>query len=317
MAIEAVAAIAAKEVAVEAAKEAAVQAAREIAQKMATEAGGQGGRELQHAMMERQTIQEGFRVGEMPDTKEEGREILKQKESDAVDELRKKLDVEESSFNSEGKESEPHQEATAEKDICNVTESEQKDATWDDCRCDETKNGKPVYEVESGRDPELLNGKLPEKSVLEIDNPVGKNHIQIETNGMGRNIDMKVDRLERIPGELRVRDVDQQRLCRQMKDGKLGDDGGHLLASEFGGPKEQVNLSPMNSYINRHGEWRRMEKFVEKALDGGKLVTDYRVKSAYDGDSLRPEKFTVSMNVDGVPRYFQIKNPITNPAMAA
>jgi hypothetical protein len=60
-----------------------------------------------------------------------------------------------------------------------------------------------------------------------------------------------------------------------------------------------------------------MEKFVEKALDGGKLVTDYRVKSSYDGDSLRPEKFTVSMNVDGVPRYFQIKNPITNPAMAA
>ncbi|MBQ6338805.1 MAG: DNA/RNA non-specific endonuclease [Kiritimatiellae bacterium] len=317
MAIEAVAAVAVKEIAVEAAKEAAVQAAREIAQKMATEAAGQGRSELQAAMMERQTIQDGFRIGEMPETKGEVREIFKQKESGAVEELREKLDAEESSFNADEKEAEPHQEVTAGNDICNVTESEHTDAKWDDCRCDETKNGKPVYEVESGKDSELLNGKLPEKSVLEIDNPVGKNHIQVETNGMGRNIDMKVDRLEKIPGELRVRDVDQQRLCRQMKDGRPGDDGGHLLASEFGGPKEQVNLSPMNSYINRHGEWRRMEKFVEKSLDGGKSVTDYRVKSTYEGESFRPEKFTVSMKVDGVPKYFQIKNPITNPAMAA
>ncbi len=96
MAIEAVAAVAAKEVAVQAAREAAMQAAREIAQKMATEAGAQGaGNELQTAMMERQTMQEGFRVGEMPETKGEGRELLKQKEADAADELRGKLDADE------------------------------------------------------------------------------------------------------------------------------------------------------------------------------------------------------------------------------
>lgn len=93
MAIEAVAAVAAKEIAVEAAKEAAIQAAREIAQKMATEVAGQGRAELQTAMMERQTIQDGFRIGEMPETKGETGEILKQKESDAVEELRSKLDA--------------------------------------------------------------------------------------------------------------------------------------------------------------------------------------------------------------------------------
>lgn len=95
MAIEAVAAIAAKEVAVEAAKEAALQSAREIAQKMATEAGAQGsGPELQTAMMERQAMQEGFRIGEMPETKGEGRELAKQREADAAEELRGKLDDE-------------------------------------------------------------------------------------------------------------------------------------------------------------------------------------------------------------------------------
>ena len=96
MAIEAVAAIAAKEVAVQAAREAATQAAREIAQKMATEAGAQGaGNELQTAMMERQTMQEGFRIGEMQEAKGEGREFLKQKEADSAEELRGKLDAEE------------------------------------------------------------------------------------------------------------------------------------------------------------------------------------------------------------------------------
>lgn len=189
--------------------------------------------------------------------------------------------------------------------------------TWEEHLCNENRSGKPLYQLEAGRDTELLNGQLPEKSRLEIDNPVGKNHIQVETNGLGRNIDMKVDRLERIPSELRVRDESQQRLCRLIKEGKPCDDGGHLIACEFGGLKEQINLSPMNSYVNRHGEWRLMEKFVEKVLDAGKVVTDYRVKSFFSGDSLRPDKFTVSLKVDGIPRYFQIKNPITNPLMVA
>lgn len=96
MAIEAVAALAAKEIGVQAAREAATQAAREIAQKMAIEPGMQrAGREIQTAMMERQAMQEGFRIGEMPESKGEGREVFKQMESDTAEELRSKLDAEE------------------------------------------------------------------------------------------------------------------------------------------------------------------------------------------------------------------------------
>lgn len=94
MAISAIAAVAAKEVVAHAAREAATQAAREIAQKMATESATQtAGREIQASVMERQAVQDGFRVGEMPDAEGEGREIFKEKESDAVDELRGKLDA--------------------------------------------------------------------------------------------------------------------------------------------------------------------------------------------------------------------------------
>ena len=96
MAIEAVAAAAVKEVAVQAAREAVTQVAREIAQKMAAEASAQSaGSEMQTAMMERQAMQEGFRIGEMPETNGEGRGILKQMELNTADELRGKLDAEE------------------------------------------------------------------------------------------------------------------------------------------------------------------------------------------------------------------------------
>lgn len=99
MSISAAIAVVAKEVvvkaAVESAKEVALQATREVAQKIATDAAAQGaGKELQTAMMERQTMQDGFRTGEMPETKGEGREFAKQREADAAEELRGKLDDE-------------------------------------------------------------------------------------------------------------------------------------------------------------------------------------------------------------------------------
>lgn len=99
MSISAAIAVVAKEVvvkaAVESAKEVALQATREVAQKIATDAATQGaGKELQTGMMERQTMQDGFRTGEMPETKGEGRELAKQREADAAEELRGKLDDE-------------------------------------------------------------------------------------------------------------------------------------------------------------------------------------------------------------------------------
>ena len=67
----------------------------EFAQRMSLDGGRQNsGSELQTAMMERQTVDEGFRVGEMPEEKGEGRELLKQKEAKAADELRGKFDAE-------------------------------------------------------------------------------------------------------------------------------------------------------------------------------------------------------------------------------
>lgn len=306
----------------------------EFAQRMGLEGCHQNsGSELQTAMMERQAVDEGFRIGEMPEEKGEGRELLKQKEVGAADELREKLDVVESQNDADvisgtevseiqpGEEENPEQTCSKSNETLETTESlaekgddpapslELNNSPWERYLTSEKVNGKTVYgTLECGKDNELLNGKLPENSIIDVKNPAGNNLIRLETNGKGRVIELKADHLEKLDGG---RDIYQQRRCCAIKEGKAGDDGGHLCASEFGGPTEQFNYAPMNAQINRYGEFRLMEKTIEKVLNSEQTVTDYKIKLAYDGECLRPEKFTVSMKVDGVPKYFSIKNPAT------
>lgn len=200
-------------------------------------------------------------------------------------------------------------------EMLNNLEVEQAKPTWEDHLCEANGNGKPEYQLECGRDSTLLNGQLPEKSVLNLDNPAGRNHLHVETNGHGRVIEIQADRLERIDG---VRDLNQQRRCCQIKDGKHGDDAGHGIAREFGAPREQFNLFPMNREVNRFSAckdsgmktFRFMEEKIEKAIDSGQSVTEYRLRPTYEGDSLRPSWFNARYCVDGHPKYFHIKNPV-------
>lgn len=41
------------------------------------------------------------------------------------------------------------------------------------------------------------------------------------------------------------------------------DDGGHLIMHGLIGSNGKVNLVPQNSYLNEHGEWRKMEREIE------------------------------------------------------
>ena len=145
MAVEAVAAVAAKEVVVEAAKEAALQAAREIAQK-AVDVAGTGKNDIQTAMMERQAIQEGFRIGEMPDTKGDGREVLKEKEASVAEELRGKYEGEEDfnindlSSKSENLDTQPFANTEVQQSEEKVLESSEKQDILSDSFIEKTDN---------------------------------------------------------------------------------------------------------------------------------------------------------------------------------
>ncbi len=126
-----------------------------------------------------------------------------------------------------------------------------------------------------------------------------------ETDDMGR--------VKRVSGDLdlntRDRNTYQQGKSAKLdgiKDGLDDDDGGHLVASIFDGPGEQINYAPMNSNLNR-GAWKRMENDWANALKEGKQV-NVDIQPIYDGASKRPTAFEVLYDIDGEEEFVEFAN---------
>lgn len=156
-------------------------------------------------------------------------------------------------------------------------------------------DGKSIFSLTSGKDVDALNGMLPNNSIIEVQSQSG-NLIECKVDEVGRINEFRIENIERIDG---TRDLTQQSLCRELKDGLPTDDAGHILAREFGGPTEQFNLLPMDSYVNRHGEWRLMEHDWKNALSDGKSISDVCIRVDYDGINKRPTGFEVDYKIDG------------------
>lgn len=178
----------------------------------------------------------------------------------------------------------------------NLPENDDVKQTWDDLK-ETDEDGNVVYRLDCEKNSDLLNKELPPDATIIIKNPRTGQTYTIRTDSLGRVVEQKVDKLEKTEDADRNRY--QQRNCPKIKDGLETDDGGHLVATEFGGATEQFNLLPMDKYVNRYGEWRNMEKTIEKAIKEGKEVTDFTVQPIYEGDSKRPIGYEVSYKVDG------------------
>lgn len=76
------------------------------------------------------------------------------------------------------------------------------------------------------------------------------------------------------------------------------DDRGHLIADEFNGSNGIENLVPMNSELNRNGDYRKLEKEWEQALHDKQNV-HVDIEPVYSDASKRPDKFIVKYTVDG------------------
>lgn len=274
MAIE-VLALAAKELApaaIEAAASSANQeAVRQLAEKVAMQSAENVSATQNMAKIEQASHTENFQVGELADKEVKAKDILKKNETDAVNELGHKLE---------------------------------NNYSWDE-KLVSSDAGENVYSVTAGEDAYILNGDLPENSTIIVDNPSADNTITVKTDDIGRNQITEIDSIQRVDG---VRDLYQQQRCCELKDGLTSDDAGHLLAREFGGPTEQINYQPMDSYTNRMGEWRNMEKNWEKILDEGGKITDVRIESIYDDASKRPSGFDISYKENGEMKYRYVDN---------
>ncbi len=90
--------------------------------------------------------------------------------------------------------------------------------------------------------------------------------------------------------------------------GGQGYDGGHLIATLFGGAGEKINLVPQLSTVNR-GEFRVMEAEWAKAVLAGQEVK-VSVRPVYSGTLGVPDRIVVDAWVNGVrqaPRTFENK----------
>nr|WP_261785738.1 DNA/RNA non-specific endonuclease [Macrococcus canis] len=91
---------------------------------------------------------------------------------------------------------------------------------------------------------------------------------------------------------------------------KKDDDGGHLIASQFGGSGDLDNLVPMNSEINRAGgKWFNMEKTWADALkETPPKKVQIKIEPIVSGDSLRPDEFNVYYTIGDEKHFKNIVN---------
>ena len=132
-----------------------------------------------------------------------------------------------------------------------------------------------------------LSGQLKPDALYLLDN----GHAY-QTDALGRVV--KAD------GALDVNKTDRN-TWQQAAAGHVGGegyDGGHLIATQFGGAGERINLVPQLATVNR-GEFREMERQWAQAVLDGKTVR-VEVNPVYAGSSQVPIRIDVESWVDGV-----------------
>lgn len=119
-------------------------------------------------------------------------------------------------------------------------------------------------------------------------------------------------RISRVEGELKLQKGERNFNAQKTVGGNdrlLTDDGGHLIASRFGGSGEIDNLVPQSKHINRSGrEWYKMEQEWAKALKEGKKV-EVDIQPIYNGTSVRPDSFSIRYKIDGKETIRKMVNP--------
>lgn len=136
-------------------------------------------------------------------------------------------------------------------------------------------------------------------------------HATFKTDGNGRVNKVEIAQLQKDPNfDYDVfRNGHQQTKSIAVKGGTSGtDQGGHLLAAQFGGPGEQINLVPMKATINQNpGTWFTMENEWASVLNNGGTVTNIEININY-GSNGRPLSFSVEATVNGLPKDYPHTN---------
>ena len=100
-------------------------------------------------------------------------------------------------------------------------------------------------------------------------------------------------------GELRLEDGKRNNYAQRIAGGENRheeDDGGHLIASRFGGSGELDNIVPEDKSVNRGGFKSLENEWARNLEDGNKVYVD--IDPVYQNDSKRPILITGSYEID-------------------
>jgi hypothetical protein len=83
------------------------------------------------------------------------------------------------------------------------------------------------------------------------------------------------------------------------------DEGGHIIARRFNGPKEAYNHFAQDRTFNRSG-YRKLENRLARAREQGREIT-INVQLSYKGNSQHPYELRFGYTIDG--QYLQVRFP--------
>lgn len=131
---------------------------------------------------------------------------------------------------------------------------------------------------------------------LSSNTEIVKGNFTAKTDAYGRPVSNKVS-------DVQVRDSSTARmpLGKNLYDSsyKAGDERGHIISDQLGGPASKENVLAQDSTVN-HGRFREIERTVEQLKADGHKV-DYEVKTNYADSSNRPSSYEPRITVDGKP----------------
>ena len=138
-----------------------------------------------------------------------------------------------------------------------------------------------------------------------------KPNTEYEVNGYKYQTDEK-GRIIICEGTLKLEDGERNAYDQKIvgrEDKKKTDDGGHLVATIFGGSGDIDNLVPMDSNLNR-GEWRKLENIWRDALEAEPpQEVHVTIMPVYEDDSQRPTAFDIEYQIgNGKVEYKEFKN---------
>jgi DNA/RNA non-specific endonuclease len=145
-----------------------------------------------------------------------------------------------------------------------------------------------------GWNKDLNTHPLTPNKIYDIDG------FKYHTDAQGRVTKLEIANLQKSTPAWDRNGYQQSLKANKVKDGVPGQDqGGHLLAAQFGGPGEQINLVPMKKTLNQApGPWAAMEQEWANTLNGSGTVTNIEINISY-GANGRPTTFVVSGYVNG------------------